>query len=321
MNEIMRILIAYDDSEYARAAIEDLPRAGLPPEANALVVSVADVTLPPPSPELIENAARRDSRRVTALVAQVQAQATEGLKEAHAQATNGCKRVQSLFPEWRVEAATPAGTPSWEIIKQADEWGADLIVVGSQGRSALGRLIMGSVSTKIAHEAKRSVRIGRTAHAVHDESQTVPTRIVIGVDDTPGAQAVVAAVVRRMWMPGSQARVITVSNQVAASWGIGLVPEAKGLVAETYQEEKKLKERALEEAAAALRRAGLKVAAEMRTGDAQRVLLDEATRTGADCIFVGSRNLSGALERFTLGSVSSGIATNAACSVEIVKAR
>lgn len=132
MKEMMRILIAYDDSEYARAAIDDLLRAGLPPEADALIVSVADVALPP-SVEVIENGVGLTSRRVLALVAQVQAQAGKELSEAHAHATDGCERVRALFPDWRVEAATLTGTPSWEIIKRADEWGADLIVVGTRG--------------------------------------------------------------------------------------------------------------------------------------------------------------------------------------------
>jgi hypothetical protein len=37
----IRILIAYDGSPHANAAIDDLRRAGLPRQAEALVVSVA----------------------------------------------------------------------------------------------------------------------------------------------------------------------------------------------------------------------------------------------------------------------------------------
>src|SRR4051812_49990666 len=39
----MRIVIGYDGSEGARAAIDDLQRAGLPNDVHARVVSVADV--------------------------------------------------------------------------------------------------------------------------------------------------------------------------------------------------------------------------------------------------------------------------------------
>jgi len=41
---------------------------------------------------------------------------------------------------------------------------------------------------------------------------------------------------------------------------------------------------------------------------------------GADCIFVGARGVRG-LERFLSGSVSSAVAMNAPCSVEIVHRR
>lgn len=39
----MKILIAYDGSSHAEAALDDLARAGLPEEAEAPVLSVADV--------------------------------------------------------------------------------------------------------------------------------------------------------------------------------------------------------------------------------------------------------------------------------------
>jgi hypothetical protein len=55
----MKILIAYDGSDCAEAALDDLQRAGLPPEAEAQIISVAEVWLPPPPPssyEIVEQA-------------------------------------------------------------------------------------------------------------------------------------------------------------------------------------------------------------------------------------------------------------------------
>lgn len=49
MSRKMKILIAYDGSECARAALGELTRAGLPEEAEAIVISVADAYLPHPS--------------------------------------------------------------------------------------------------------------------------------------------------------------------------------------------------------------------------------------------------------------------------------
>lgn len=42
----MKLLIAYDGSKCAEAAIDDLTRAGLPPANEAVVVSIAEVWLP-----------------------------------------------------------------------------------------------------------------------------------------------------------------------------------------------------------------------------------------------------------------------------------
>jgi len=44
----MKILIGYDGSDCAEAALDDLTRAGLPSRAEAIVLSVAEVWLPPP---------------------------------------------------------------------------------------------------------------------------------------------------------------------------------------------------------------------------------------------------------------------------------
>lgn len=49
MSDTMRILIGYDGSDCAEAALDDLQRAGLPSKTEALVLSVAEVWLPPPS--------------------------------------------------------------------------------------------------------------------------------------------------------------------------------------------------------------------------------------------------------------------------------
>jgi nucleotide-binding universal stress UspA family protein len=45
----MKILVAYDGSECADAALDDLRRAGLPSDAQIKVLSVVENWLPPPS--------------------------------------------------------------------------------------------------------------------------------------------------------------------------------------------------------------------------------------------------------------------------------
>ena len=53
------------------------------------------------------------------------------------------------------------GDPADEILRFADEIGADLIVMGSHGRTGVLRVLMGSVSHKVLDRAKCPVLIVR----------------------------------------------------------------------------------------------------------------------------------------------------------------
>jgi len=93
MSEKLKILIAYDGSSYAKAALDDLPRAGLPRVAEALIMSVADVFLPPassPTPAL--------PPQVSAAVQQARTRAAHALAEAQALAQQGRHYLLTSFP-------------------------------------------------------------------------------------------------------------------------------------------------------------------------------------------------------------------------------
>lgn len=56
---------------------------------------------------------------------------------------------------------TRIGAPVPEIVGLAEDVGADLIVVGSHGRSTIGRLFLGSVSEGVLHGARCEVLVAR----------------------------------------------------------------------------------------------------------------------------------------------------------------
>ncbi|MDG6912772.1 MAG: universal stress protein [Nitrososphaerota archaeon] len=53
------------------------------------------------------------------------------------------------------------GIPADEILRHAEEIGADLIVMGSRGLSSASRLLMGSVSDAVVHHATIAVHVVR----------------------------------------------------------------------------------------------------------------------------------------------------------------
>ena len=63
---------------------------------------------------------------------------------------------------------------------------------------------------------------------------------------------------------------------------------------------------------------GFTVTSFNKEGDAKQLLMEEAQRWGADCIFVGVRGLSGIMHAL-IGSVSASLAARAHCTVEIVR--
>jgi nucleotide-binding universal stress UspA family protein len=60
--------------------------------------------------------------------------------------------------DFRVRAG---GEPADELDQAAEEADADVVVVGCQGRSALGRALAGSVSAELVHHAHRAVLVVR----------------------------------------------------------------------------------------------------------------------------------------------------------------
>lgn len=53
----------------------------------------------------------------------------------------------------------PQGTPKEEILATAYNWGADIIVMGTHGRTGFGHLILGSISEYIIRHSKIPVLV------------------------------------------------------------------------------------------------------------------------------------------------------------------
>jgi nucleotide-binding universal stress UspA family protein len=212
------------------------------------------------------------------------------LRDAIAAAREGAKLLEKTLPGWDVTPVAQADSPAWGIIKEADSWQPDIVVVGSEGKSAVGRFLLGSIAYKVLTEGRCNVRIART----RKKPRGGAIRIIVGVDGSPGAQAAVELVTKRHWPAGTEVLLLHCGSSD---------PESTA---------------ALEAAKARLASyPGLALSAEIRDGDPKRELIEAGRDWQADAIYVGARGL-GRVDRFLLGSVSLHVALNADCSVGVV---
>ena len=295
--ETMKILIGYDGSQCAESALVDLKWAGLPPDVAAMVVSVSEEWIPAPA-------------SIGGVLTSFRIDDLKEMKEATTLAESAKSIINKIFPEWQVYVETAIGSPANILIWKAEEWEPDLIVVGSHGRTALGRFFFGSVSQKVLHAADRSVRIARGKEKRPD----VPVRLIVGVDGSKYAESAVKAITNRHWPEGSEVRVVG---------AIGIFPpvatEYMALEAGKWiaAENTRVKE-AVEAAIRRLDGSGLGISSVVKEGDPKYLLCDQAEEMDADCIFVGARGM-GRIERLLLGSVSSAVTSRAHCSVEVIR--
>ena len=313
----MKILIGYDGSECADSALDDLTHAGLPTTIEAIVMSVAEVWLPPPPPssyEIVQMAAH--AKGPMALERKYMA-GSRAVKHADTLAAKAAVRIQANFPDWKVKHESVWGSPNWELFSKAKSWKADLIVVGSHGRSALGRFFLGSISQWLLNEAECSVRVAR---GMLDEPD-FPVRLIVGLDGSKNAELALQQVAARNWPAKSEVRVVVVNQPLEPTVVGTFIPAVTETLNESMREEMKHARELAETAVKFLRAKGLHAQPWLMQGNPKQALVEAAEEWRADCIFLGTTGLTSRVEKFMLGSVAAAVAARAHCSVEIVRKR
>jgi|GEM_PF-106612 len=100
-------------------------------------------------------------------------------------------RVVGTSPGFPVETCLREGSAVEEILRAADDLGADLIVMGSHGRTGLMRLLMGSVAEAVMRRAGCPVLLSKSpaeaaaaadeglTEPAHDEAPPAPGRVIV----------------------------------------------------------------------------------------------------------------------------------------------
>lgn len=301
-DKLMRLLLATDGSEFSAAATQNVIAQVKREDTQIRAIHVVDTREGPLSPmtgldkEVMNAPAQRRS-------AEVLVEATAELLRA-----SGLKATTAVV--W--------GDPRSKIVEVAKEWHADLIVLGSQGRTGLKGFLMGSVSDAVVHNAACSVEIVRTPSR---QPNPRSLRVLLAVDDSEYSQAAVNAVIAQVGPEGAEVKLLRVFEPLslgdAAEMGIQQYPDFAAAIA-------KSRDQAIGEllkSAEKLQTAGFKVTHRLaEEGYPRDVILDCSEQWGAGLIVLGSHARKG-VRRLLMGSVSEAVSRYAACSTEIVRHR
>ena len=145
----MKILLATDGTKHSEAAVQLIGKFNFTNDCELKIVSIVDMAVPlaiemyegyMPSTIEIENAAKENAKKI--------------IEETKVQ-------LAQRFPQLLISTEVLLGSPESRIVETAEEFGADLIVVGSHGYNRWERLLLGSVSDSVVHHAPCSVLVVR----------------------------------------------------------------------------------------------------------------------------------------------------------------
>jgi nucleotide-binding universal stress UspA family protein len=144
----MKILLAIDGTIFSEAATDKLIAQT---KTEGVEVRLLHVVEPCPQ-NLEEVLGGKESPDFAA----ARLKERERAKSVLVQATQKLERAG-----FKVSSAIEEGDPRNVILCEAEAWDADIIMVGSHGRTGLDRFLMGSVSEAVARHARCSVEIVR----------------------------------------------------------------------------------------------------------------------------------------------------------------
>ncbi len=204
-------------------------------------------------------------------------------------------------PEIRTEAVYSSVAPTL-IDASKDAW---MVVAGSQGLGAVGRLLLGSVTTGLVHYAHCPVAV------IHSDEGTAPdpsAPVLLGIDGSPASEAATALAFDEASRRGVELVALHVWSDVGVFPVLGMdwhdrEREAQEILAERlagWQEQYP----------------DVHIERKLHCDKPSRWLLEEAQH--AQLVVVGSRGRGG-FPGMLLGSVSSAVAQSARVPVIVVR--
>ncbi len=148
LGSFQRIILAADNSDYSQAALNWLKRFKWNADASFKIITVI--------PHLFESFEDEHTTSMTSILDQQQR-----LREAAERQLESMARSLESHCGSEVSIEITEGDPREEVLRSASAWNADLIVMGSHGRTGLTKLLLGSVSQAVALHSDCAVAIVR----------------------------------------------------------------------------------------------------------------------------------------------------------------
>jgi nucleotide-binding universal stress UspA family protein len=202
---------------------------------------------------------------------------------------------------YATESVVARGRAADILLAEAEDLGADLIVVGSRGLGVAASVLLGSVSAALVDHAACPVLVARGSRV---------TRVLIATDGSQSAEAIPSVLAAWEVFRDAPIDVLSVAPAGSATGTIFPLPGASHEVDRHHV--------MADDMAARLVAAGWRAEGAVRNGEAAQEIVVAAAALGADLIITGSRGLSG-LGRLLMGSVAHHVLLHSRCSVLVMR--
>ncbi len=207
--------------------------------------------------------------------------------------------LHDVLTQCDVTFVTRHGDPKTAILELAEQIDAGLIVVGSNFKSTLDNLLIGSVSQSVINGAHCSVIVAKTPCSAAQEAVPAFRNVLVPIDSSAYSDMAVQCLAKFTWAPDT-----------------GFVV----LAAVAFDTDFDEVERSLNKRARDISRllGTNNVLTTTQMGEPRHVIIERARAFQSDLIVMGSHGHSG-LRKMILGSVSQHVAQEAPCAVAIVR--
>jgi nucleotide-binding universal stress UspA family protein len=298
----MKILLPYDGSAHSEAALDFVSTMAA---LRELTTRVTLIFVPPATPRIGAVKARKS-------ISQVRADASRRVLAPAVRAL----RAAGLA----VKAVHRVGDPAQCIVRRAATDGADLIVMGTHGRTARLGVLLGSVTSAVLADCKVPLLLLRRTRSAPHRSM----KVALAYDDSADSRAALEFVIARRGLlgPGITLQLVHVVDEVPFQVRTALL----NLASTEFSHEKvrALLAEAFDAAVAPARRkllqAGISTTEQRLVGSNPGDALADYVRTAAiDLLVMGCRGKT-RLQRMLLGSVTARVGARSDVPLLLVRA-